>query len=120
MEPAPYWQPIVAIGSPFLSFFAGVWLTDRIGLYSHIPRRILYLIAIPIGIVLPAQFAQSAAVTIDSVIYYGYMQQVFKFAMFMGTVMLCGMAVPDLFVAIMSRILGPRGGGPGGAPTDHS
>ena len=41
MEPTFFLFPLIAISSPFLSFFAGVWLADRGHLYPHIPRRTL-------------------------------------------------------------------------------
>ena len=111
MEPTFVLFPAIAIGSPFLSFFAGVWLADRVGLYSHIPRRTLYLTAIPTGFIIPGLLAGSAVVTIGEVTHYGYMQDEFKLAVFLGTVMVYGSASPELFAAIRSKILESRDGG---------
>ena len=120
MEPTSFLFPVIAIGSPFLSFFAGVWLADRMGLYSHIPRRMLYLTAIPTGLLVPGLLASSGVVTIGKVHHYGYMQHEFKLALFLGTVMIYGSASPELFAAIRNKILQSRGGGTGEPPPDSS
>ena len=110
MEPTFVWYPAIAIGSPYVAFFAGVWLADRVGLYSHIPRRTLYLTAIPTGFIIPSLLAGSAFVTIEDVPHYGYMQHEFKLLLFLGTVMVYGSASPELFAAIRSKILESRDG----------
>ena len=120
MEPTFVLFPVIAIGSPFLSFFAGVWMADMAGLYSHIPRRTLYLTAIPTGFIVPSMLAGSAVVTIGEVtpygymevIHYGYMQHEFKLLLFLGTVMVYGSASPELFAAIKSKLLESRDGQP--------
>ena len=65
-------------------------------LYTDLPRRTLYLTAIPTGLVIPALLAGSAVVTIGESTYYGYMQGEFKLAAFVGTVMVYGSAAPEL------------------------
>ena len=105
MEPTFFLFPLIAIGSPFLSFFAGVLLADRGQLYPHIPRRTLYLTAVPTGLVIPAMLAGSAVVTIGDTTYYGYMQDEFKLAAFVGTVMVYGSAAPELFAALRSKVI---------------
>ena len=46
--------------------------------------------------------------TLDGVANYGYMQTIPKYMMFCGTIMFYGVASPELFGAIKSRVLDNR------------
>ena len=114
MEPDFLGYTAIALGSPFLSFFAGVGIADAVGLYTHMKRRVVYLTAIPTAIVITGMLTGGAVVMIEGSPYYGYMQHFHKFLLFCGTVMFYGIASPELFSAIKSRMDGSRPGGPEG------
>ena len=108
MEPNSFWYIALTFVCPILSFFVGVIVADSVGLYGSIKRRTMYLTAIPTGIVVTGMLMSGASVTLDGVANYGYMQTMPKYMMFCGTIMFYGVASPELFGAIKSRVLDNR------------
>ena len=105
MEPQFLLYPVIGIASPFVLFFLGVYLADKIGLYSSVSRKSLYLTAIVPGFIFPAMLALGSSVTINGTTYYGYLDSVFKYALFAGTLMIYGCAAPHLLTSLLRKIL---------------
>ena len=105
---------LLALGSPLLFFFIGVVIADRAALYEHITRREMYPTAIPTGVLITGMLTSGTAPMIDDVPNYGHMQHLHKFLLFAGTVMFYGVASPELFGALKTKVLRARG-----APTSE-
>ena len=100
--------------APYLAYAFGVWMAGQLKLYPRLRNYEMYLMAIPVGLiavsgllvsttvtVLPGNACQCAAGTPETV--YGHFESLPNGLLFLGTMMIFGTLVPDLFQTIRAR-----------------
>lgn len=112
MEPNVLLEQFFILLVPFFAFFCGVGIADAIDLYSGIPRKTVWLMSVPTGLVSTGLLMISASVAVSNggagengpLIVYGYMESVPKYSVFVGVLMFYGTATPELFQALRNKI----------------
>lgn len=110
MEPtaAIFGVPVyVAVGivSPYLFFALGLVAARKLGIYRNMSRRHMYWSGAVACLLVPGMLAGGAVVEIEEATHYGYLESVFKYTIFCGTLTVYGSAAPELFEAVRNRIV---------------
>lgn len=91
--------------SPYLFFALGLMVAGKLGLYRNMSRSHMYWSGLIACLLVPGMLAVGSVVEIEEETRYGYLESVFKFTIFCGTLMVYGSAAPELFEAIRNRIV---------------
>ena len=97
-------------GTPFLAFAFGVFISIQLSLNGDLSTRHVVLMSIPVGILTIGNLLMIITVQINNrdsgeiVIKYGHINSVGQFLGFIGSVILYGTLVPQLFDQVRRRI----------------
>ena len=106
MEPNLYIDPLISTLIPFVVFYFGVTIADKFGLYPKLERKYIWIMSVPAGLVTTGMLISSASIELNGITYYGYMDSLDKYFVFIGAIMFYGTAAPELFAAFRGRIKG--------------
>ena len=96
---------------PFVAFFFGVFISIKLKLNGELRGWHVFLMSIPVGLLTIGTLLLSSTVEIngpnigESITKYGHMNSEAQFFVFIGTVMLYGTLVPQLFNQTRRRIV---------------
>ncbi len=91
---------IIALITPFLAFFVGVFISIKLELNGQSKHSHVVLMSIPVGLLTIGNLLMATNVNGQ----YGFMGSAGQYLIFIGTVMLYGTLVPQLFESARSRI----------------
>lgn len=99
--------PIVAYGLPLTSFFIGVVIADKMGLYPQEERKSLYLASIPTNLVTTGILIQNSTYQKDSFNTQIYMESGHQFMLFCGILIFYGTVSFELFHVYRQKLKKP-------------
>jgi hypothetical protein len=110
------WNTTAAFVIPFVAFGIGVYISEAMGLNTVESRKHIYLMALPTGLLTVGILLSGSTVNITAAnglpkVHHGHMQSFGIYAVFCGTLMFYGTAVPQLFESFRKRFQTPPGGG---------
>lgn len=97
---------------PFVSFFFGVLISIRLDLNRDVPAKIIWLMAVPVGLItignMLLMMSVESEVVIEGVLLaekqYGHASSLPQYFVFTGTIILYGTLVPQLFAQARARL----------------
>ena len=101
---------LLAYGTPFFAFVIGVLIATHLRLFDDLSTTYIWLLAIPVGFVTISSLLMVTTVRIRdpginaTTIAYGHMTSVGAFLLFIGTLVLYGTLVPQLFNQVRTLI----------------
>ena len=113
MEPLLVWSILTKVliyGAPFVAFFSGVLISDRLKLNGDLSRMHVWLMSVPVSFItignmlMIVRFETKSGNPETINIEYGYMNSLPNFLVFIGTLIFYGTLVPQLFNQIRGRI----------------
>lgn len=96
--------------TPFAAFALGVYISIRLNLTGDLSTEHVVLMSIPVGILTIGNLLMIITVQVndpdsgETLIRYGHMNSVGQFLVFIGTVILYGTLVPQLFDQVRRQI----------------